>query len=181
MKKLATEPSSGSFVGSFEIGEYNLSARSTGYLSKDKTVTLNDKDRLVVDFALRKEPEKRAARIEGSKIVIEKQVNFKKGSAKIVGKDSFNILDEVVDILVRNPQIKKVMVEGHTDNEGGKAYNQKLSTKRAASVMEYMVKQGIAPARIKSQGFGQSKPLVPNSSKKNKAKNRRVDFIIDGQ
>src|SRR5262249_331076 len=134
--------------------------------------------RVVVDFALRKEPEKRVARVEGSKIVIDKQVNFKKGSALIVGKPSFSLLDEVVDILVRNPNIKKVRVEGHTDNHAAKKFNQGLSDKRARPVMEDLVQQGVSPTRLDSQGFGQSKPLVPNNSKRNRAKNRRVEFMI---
>jgi OOP family OmpA-OmpF porin len=176
--KLVAEPSTGGFVGRLPVGQYVVMARSTGHLSREKTLTLNPNERVVVDFSLRKEPEKRIARLEGSKIVIAKQVNFKRGSAKIIGKESFAILDEVVDILVRHPNIKKVRVEGHTDNVGGKKYNQKLSEARARAVMEYLVSQGISPARLESQGFGQTRPLVPNTSKRNKAKNRRVDFVI---
>lgn len=178
VRKLASEPSTGAFVGTLDPGSYQLVARSTGYLSKEKSVTLNEKDRVVVDFALRKEPEKRIARLEGSKIVISKQVRFKTNSAKIIGKQSFRILDEVVDILVRNPQIKRIRVEGHTDNVGAKKRNQKLSDNRARSVMQYMVEQGVAPSRVDSAGFGQTRPLVPNTNKKNRAKNRRVEFII---
>jgi outer membrane protein OmpA-like peptidoglycan-associated protein len=180
-KKLVAEPSTGGFVGRLPVGQYVVMARSTGYLSREKTITLNPNERVVVDFTLRKEPEKRIARLEGSKIVIAKQVNFKRASAKIIGKESFAILDEVVDILVRHPNIKKIRVEGHTDNVGGKGYNQKLSESRARSVMEYVVSQGIPPTRLESQGFGQTKPLVPNTSKRNKAKNRRVDFVIVDQ
>jgi outer membrane protein OmpA-like peptidoglycan-associated protein len=160
------------------VGDYTLTARSTGYLSRERAVSLNLGERVVVDFSLRKEPEKRLARIEGQKIVIDKQVNFKRASAKIVGKVSFALLDEVVDILVRNRQIKKVRIEGHTDNRGGKSYNQKLSERRARSVMEYLVAQGISPSRLEHRGYGQTKPLVPNTSRRNRARNRRVEITI---
>jgi len=176
--KLTTEPATGAYIGRIEAGKVTLLARSTGYLSRERTVTLTPNEREVVDFSLRKEPEKRLARIEGSKIVITQQVRFQTRSARIVGKRSFAILDEVVDILARNPNIKKVRIEGHTDNVGPKAFNMKLSENRARSVLEYLVGQGIAPARLDSAGYGPTRPLVPNTSRRNRAKNRRVEFVI---
>jgi outer membrane protein OmpA-like peptidoglycan-associated protein len=72
----------------------------------------------------------------------------------------------------------RIQVEGHTDNKGTKDYNQKLSEKRAQNVMDYLVEQGIKPLRLKSVGYGQTKPIATNTTKEGRQQNRRVDLII---
>ncbi len=101
------------------------------------------------------------------------QFDFNKATIKAV---SFPILDAVYDVLVANPKIT-VEVQGHTDNVGQAAYNQKLSQQRADSVKSYLVKRGIDPARLVAKGYGMSQPLLPNTSEANRALNRRVQFI----
>ena len=73
----------------------------------------------------------------------------------------------------------RIEVRGHSDNIGEASYNQKLSERRADAVAEFMIKQGISPERIKSRGFGMTKPLVPNNSEANRAKNRRTEFVFE--
>jgi OmpA-OmpF porin, OOP family len=87
-------------------------------------------------------------------------------------------LDRVVRIMKETPALK-IEVRGHTDNIGDASYNQKLSERRADAVAEYMIKQGISPVRIRSKGFGETKPLVPNDTEKNRAKNRRTEFTFE--
>ena len=88
------------------------------------------------------------------------------------------LLDEVIDLIARNPQIKRLRVEGHTDNTGKPEANLQLSKDRAKSVMDYLVAHGVSPSRLEAEGYGQLKPLVPNIGVRNKAKNRRVEFKI---
>jgi len=67
-------------------------------------------------------------------------------------------------------------ISGHTDNVGGKAFNQKLSQRRADSVKKYMVEKfGVDAARITAKGYGFSKPVASNKTKAGKAKNRRIE------
>ncbi len=113
-------------------------------------------------------------------IVIKGTIHFGTNNATIL-PDGQQILDEVVDILAKNPQIKRVSVEGHTDNRGIPAANLKLSQDRAAAVVAYLVAQGVAADRLTSTGFGASKPLVPNLTPANRARNRRVEFKIVDQ
>ncbi|HVJ92759.1 MAG TPA: OmpA family protein [Labilithrix sp.] len=101
------------------------------------------------------------------------QFDFNKATIKPV---SFPTLDAVYDVLVANPKIT-IEVQGHTDNVGQAAYNQKLSQQRADSVKAYLVKKGIPEARLVSKGYGMSQPLLPNTTAANKALNRRVQFI----
>ena len=76
------------------------------------------------------------------------------------------------------PDIKRLRVEGHTDNKGSDMYNLDLSHRRAQSVMVYLVGKGVETWRLTSAGFGFRCPLVPNDSADHRAENRRVDFII---
>jgi len=87
-------------------------------------------------------------------------------------------LQQAVDFVKRYPGYK-ISIEGHTDSIGTDKYNQRLSERRAAAVKEYLLKQGAADgARMRSVGYGKSKPIADNSSEKGKFKNRRVEILI---
>ena len=62
----------------------------------------------------------------------------------------------------------RIEVQGHTDNKGKPAYNLKLSDRRAASVRKYLVKRGVADARLVSHGYGLTRPIVPNDTEQNR-------------
>jgi len=84
-------------------------------------------------------------------------------------------LDEVVVILKKNPSLK-VEIQGHTDNWGTAAYNEKLSQKRAESVKAYLLKNRIEPERLSTSGYGFTKPVAPNTTKEGRELNRRVEL-----
>ena len=106
--------------------------------------------------------------------LFEKDVN-RTIETVVKADDQDHILDEVVEYLATNKGIK-MEIQGHTDNKGSAEYNMKLSYKRADSVRRYIVGKGIAPERLKVNGFGFSKPVVPNDSDENRTRNRRVEF-----
>jgi outer membrane protein OmpA-like peptidoglycan-associated protein len=74
-----------------------------------------------------------------------------------------------------------VEVEGHTDSVGNDSYNQALSDRRANSVRDYLVQQGIAANSIVSRGYGESKPLVSNDTAAGRQQNRRVELVLSGE
>ena len=121
-------------------------------------------------------------RIAGStEIQILKKVEFQTGSSKLT-PDSLPILDEVASLLVANPEIGMLSIEGHTDDRGDDASNLKLSTDRARACLDYLVeKKSVAGNRLTSAGYGETKPLKPNDSAANRATNRRVEFKIREQ
>ncbi|MEY3243247.1 MAG: hypothetical protein RIR11_4686 [Bacteroidota bacterium] len=92
-------------------------------------------------------------------------------------KVSFPILDKVADLLKKYPNYDLSIV-GHTDSDGDNAKNKTLSEGRAKACLDYLATKGVAATRMKSAGFGEEKPLVPNTSKANKAQNRRVEFEL---
>ena len=71
-----------------------------------------------------------------------------------------------------------MIVEGHTDSIGSQSYNLKLSRKRAASVARYLIEKGIPAAKIRTVGYGESRPLYPNDTEEHRSKNRRVEIKV---
>jgi outer membrane protein OmpA-like peptidoglycan-associated protein len=117
------------------------------------------------------------ARIEGNEIKISERVEFEFNSAKLV-PSSDPVLNAVLEILQKHPEITDVLVEGHTDNIGKPAYNKTLSDKRAASVVQWLMQHGIDKARLRSAGLGLTRPIAPNDDEVGRQKNRRVEFHI---
>jgi outer membrane protein OmpA-like peptidoglycan-associated protein len=112
-----------------------------------------------------------------SSIKITDKVQFEFGSAQLL-EVSFPLLDDVAKVLVDNPQIESLQVEGHTDDVGGDSANKKLSQSRAESVKKYLTSKGVAAKRLVAKGFGEEKPLVDNTTPENRDANRRVEFNI---
>lgn len=117
------------------------------------------------------------AMVRQGAIIITEQVNFETGSANIA-QESFGILDDVADLMVRIPAIELVRVEGHTDSVGRADRNLALSQDRADSVKAYLVERGVAAERLEAVGYGQSRPVADNGSAEGRALNRRVEFNI---
>ena len=86
-------------------------------------------------------------------------------------------IDELAELMERYPKLR-LEIQGHTDNIGGEEFNQKLSDARAKSVMQEMIKRGIEEKRLRARGFGMSQPIAPNDSERNRAINRRTQFVV---
>ena len=71
-----------------------------------------------------------------------------------------------------------IEISGHTDNVGSAAYNQNLSEARAKSVVDYLIKHGIAANRLHFKGHGFEQPIATNDTEEGRAKNRRTEFKI---
>lgn len=85
------------------------------------------------------------------------------------------VLQKVADLLAKEPTLK-LEVQGHTDNVGDDAYNQKLSEARARSVMVWLTQHGVAAGRLSAKGYGKTMPVADNDSDEGRAKNRRVEI-----
>jgi outer membrane protein OmpA-like peptidoglycan-associated protein len=115
--------------------------------------------------------------IEGDQIKINKPVFFATNKDTIL-KKSAPVLNAVGFALTHNANIRKVLVEGHTDNKGNPEKNQDLSQRRADSVKAWLIQLGVEAERLDTRGFGDTRPLVPNATSKGRAANRRVQFTI---
>lgn len=116
-------------------------------------------------------------KVEGNVVRILQQVHFATASTTIL-PESFPMLQEITNLLKANPGIKRMSIEGHTDNRGAAELNKTLSQGRANSVMNWLVQHGIEPVRLEAHGYGLERPIEDNSTEDGRAKNRRVEFKI---
>ena len=100
-------------------------------------------------------------------------IGFKSGTSELTN-ESFTTLDKLIVMMKDNEELR-IEIAGHTDSDGSATSNQAMSAERATSCVNYLISEGINASRIESVGFGESKPLVPNTSPENKAKNRKLD------
>ena len=112
------------------------------------------------------------------KLCVTLKVEFDTNKADIKPK-FHNEIAKAGDFLKKYPDATGV-IEGHTDNKGSKELNDKLSQKRAESVRQYLIdKFGIEASRLSAKGYGFSKPVADNATAEGRAKNRRIDAVID--
>lgn len=116
-------------------------------------------------------------RIKGDKIVIWGKIFYDTDKATIK-PISFPVLDDVVDVMKKNPQLKLVEVQGHCDIRGSDAYNMNLSQRRAESAMNYLAEKGVEPSRLAAKGYGFRNPIADNKTREGMSQNRRTEFVI---
>jgi len=131
----------------------------------------------IVDLPPPPPPPPSVVDVREKRIHIAEKIHFEFDKASI-RPVSFAILDAVVDALQRHPEIRKVQIEGYTDAVGPDEYNLKLSQRRANSVLQYLVKHGVAKNRLQAKGFGESNPIADNDTALGRARNRRTEFKI---
>jgi len=101
---------------------------------------------------------------------------FALDSAKL-RPEALPVLDRVVALLNQRPDVK-VLIVGHTDSRGSDRHNLDLSRRRARAVYGYLIEQGVSADRLAFAGKGESSPVAPNDTKEGRARNRRVEFIV---
>ena len=105
-------------------------------------------------------------------------IEFATNSAEIPS-EAYSALDYVAGFLLKYPFVR-LRIEGHTDARGDPAHNKKLSQARAENIRQYLLRvTGHPPDQIVAVGYGSERPLVPNTTEENRARNRRVEFVIE--
>jgi type IX secretion system PorP/SprF family membrane protein len=113
---------------------------------------------------------------EKYRVQLRQDFKFKFNDAALTNEAKL-YLNDLAKMLKQNSNLK-VEVIGHTDDVGTEEANLIISEQRAKIVIDYLIMNGIKPARLKLTAKGKSEPVAPNSSEENRAKNRRVEFII---
>jgi outer membrane protein OmpA-like peptidoglycan-associated protein len=101
---------------------------------------------------------------------------FATGSAELM-PGAYAELQRVAGVINSDLSVS-VIVEGHTDSDGTREYNQVLSERRANAVRTALISYGVDPRRITAYGYGEDRPLVPNDTAYNKQRNRRVEITL---
>jgi outer membrane protein OmpA-like peptidoglycan-associated protein len=177
---IATDPSGAFHVEQVQPGTVTIKADADGYMLHVQTVDVRARDESHVTMQMNKRPKRGDVEIAGNEIRIKKQIHFEVDSA-VISLDSTALLEEIADTMNRNPCLKAVEIQGHTDNTGSKEHNKVLSDQRANSVREWLLGHGVEPGRLTAQGYGQDRPISPNITPAGKERNRRVQFIIKDQ
>jgi outer membrane protein OmpA-like peptidoglycan-associated protein len=163
---------SGEYVSVLTEGaEYALYINKDGYLFKSLSFDFSQKkeyEPLVLDIYL--EPIRKGA------TEILKNIFFKTGKYELELKSQTE-LDKIVSFLNGNKDLT-LEISGHTDDVGKDEDNMALSKKRAQALFDYLIKAGIPKQRIRFQGYGETKPAVPNTSEENRQLNRRIELKV---
>ena len=107
---------------------------------------------------------------------------FKKGGAKL-RSEARPVLNEIVKVINKKGKNYKIFIQGHTDdvpiNTPKFESNWELSAVRATAVLRYFYDKGIEPERLTATGYADTFPMVPNNTKEGRAKNRRIEFVLE--
>ncbi|HEY5957314.1 MAG TPA: OmpA family protein, partial [Polyangiaceae bacterium] len=116
--------------------------------------------------------------VRDNMIQIREKIQFEYNK-DVIREVSYDLMDEIAQVIKKNPHIKKLRIEGHASAEGEDKYNKLLSDRRAHAVMRHLVDRGGVPAEVLiAKGYGEEKPVAPNDTEENREKNRRVEFNI---
>jgi len=173
--KIVTEVYSSETDGSYEVEldkneDYEIYATAKGVIMEEPIKITNLEKPISFN-----NPTKLKNITENTNFVLN-NIYFDTDSASIK-PESYTALNQVVNLLKENKNIK-VEISAHTDNVGNYDYNINLSQQRAASVVDYLISNGIPKDNLEAKGYGETKPIATNDTEIGKAKNRRVEFTI---
>jgi outer membrane protein OmpA-like peptidoglycan-associated protein len=164
-------------VGALEPGAYTAHVDDPVYLIAVAGLQVLARQETTVQLRVLPKPARPRVVVKKKEITLRRQVSFATGSDEIL-PNSEPILLEVADALLRNPDLELVEIQGHTDNDGNRELNMRLSQQRAESVQRWLIQHGVEPTRLLAKGYGSTRPIVPNITQQNRARNRRVQFRI---
>ncbi len=158
-------------------GQVHLSIAAEGYLPSDTVLEVKKQVEQHAALVVRKIPKKASVTLSAKEVKLSKPVLFV-GNTADISPESQPLVQELAAVLLQHPELISVELQGHTDDAGTPVFNRRLSQERAESVRAALMALGIEGNRLTANGLGSDKPLVPNTSDANRAKNRRVQFII---
>jgi len=173
----SVELAGGSYQVDLAPGRVGLVVKSSGYLAQGRQVTVYKSSQTIADFVLKAEPPRRVTLLRKRRIEVKTAIHFEADRWRVLA-DSYLVLDEVADVLLRNPQIGQLRVEGHTDDVGDAAANKLLSENRARAIVDYLIGHGVDASRLQAVGYGQERPIASIKTNAGRTRNRRVDFVI---
>jgi len=176
---LLTSDRTGSVVvESLPPGAYTAYVDDPAYLVSVRDFDVEERKRAEVQLRILRKPSRPRVLLRETEIVLRRQIGFATGSDEIL-PNSEALLLEIADALIRNPDVERVEIQGHTDNRGEPKLNMDLSRRRAESVKRWLVQHGVEPERLGAKGYGATRPVAPNITAYNRSRNRRVQFKIE--
>ena len=174
---LISDETGGASVSAIAPGSYTVYVDDPAYLIALRDFDVRPREETAVQIRILPRPARPRVVIKTAEIGLRRQISFALGSDEIL-PNSEPILMEVADALIRNPDLELIEIQGHTDSRGDLEVNMLLSQRRAEAVLQWLVQHGVQPARLTAKGYGPTRPLAPNITAYNRARNRRVQFKI---
>jgi len=152
------------------FGWYIISLTAPGYFETSDTIWVISENRKAIYREVYMAP------VESGMNMTQNNINFKFDNA-CLPEQSLAELDKEAIFFKKNPTVV-FEIAGHTDSDGPKGYNLLLSQRRADAVVNYLVSQGVERSQLIARGYGDTKPMNSNTTKFDKANNRRVEFKV---
>ena len=169
-----SEPETGKYLLCLPSNrEYMINISNPGYMPYSAHISLGEKSRLE---PLKKDIQLQAIELNAS--VVLKNIFFELDSYELKEKSKLE-LEKLIQFMNKNPNVS-IEISGHTDNQGSREHNLKLSKNRAKTVYDYLIANNISEKRLSYKGYGFDKPIDSNDTAKGRANNRRTEFKVVG-
>lgn len=167
----------GRFEAAVQPGLVTVAAFQEGYLTagRDLQVAPDSEEELTLSFS--GEEGDIIVGVSETQLQVQGRIDFESGGDMLLDS-SHQVLDVVAAVLFENPEVWNLQIQGHSDDAGDEDYNLELTQRRAEAVKAYLVEKGISAERLEAEGYGSAMPLVPNTSRRNRNLNRRIEFRI---
>jgi outer membrane protein OmpA-like peptidoglycan-associated protein len=175
--RLISDASGAARIDALEAGSYTAYIDDPVFLIAVADVEIHQRRQTTLQLRVLRRPSRPSVVVKKKQIALRRQISFATGSDEIL-PNSEPLLLEVADAFLRNPDLELVEIQGHTDNRGSHGLNMRLSQARAEAVQTWLTQHGVEPARLMAKGYGPTRPLAPNITQQNRARNRRVQFKI---
>jgi outer membrane protein OmpA-like peptidoglycan-associated protein len=175
--RLTTNEDGVAIVENIEPGAYTAHVDDAAFLIAARDFDVETREDADVQLRILRKPTRARVVVKNSEIILRRQIIFATGSEEILPA-SEPVLVEVADVMLRNPELELIEIQGHTDNSGSPEVNMQLSQQRAEAVRRWLVDHGVEPGRLRAKGYGPTHPIAPNITAYHRARNRRVQFKI---
>lgn len=166
-------PADGVVDTELPAGSYVAFISADDQRTEERSLQITDDGQTIVEVVLGQG----RVRVERQRLVLSDTIHFAFDSATIEPR-SYPLLNELAATLAGHPELERILIEGHADERGTKAYNLTLSRQRAQAVRDHLVDLGISASRLTTAGMGEAEPLLPEEDTAAYALNRRVEFHI---
>jgi OmpA-OmpF porin, OOP family len=172
----------GDAAGAFTVpklveGEYELAVAADGYFPRTTRLTVARDVVSTPVLGLIPRADRSLVRIVGKRLALQRQVAFTPDSA-ILLPEGEPLLAEVAELLQKHPELKLVEIQGHGEDVPVPPGAAPLTQQRAEAVRDWLVNTGVDGARLNARGYGPTRPLAPNITLQNRARNRRIEFVL---
>ena len=160
------------------VGSGAISCPGATVESESSEAQVNPQPPSKQDFARGRTAQSRSQRLSRCAAIgrQDRNIGFDRADAEL-DSASYPTLERLAAVAGQCPNVR-FEVAGHADGDGREENNQRLSERRAQAVLDHLARSGVPVTRMSAVGYGMTRPLVPNTTIENKAKNRRIEFVV---